>query len=41
MVVGALAAYHPYLFCELYRLGHAEPDVYLAAYGFTRDPEGT
>lgn len=35
---GALAppAYHPYLYCELVRLGHHDPEAYLRSYGFER-----
>lgn len=32
-------AYHPYLYCELYKLGRHKPEAYLAAYGFTRNNE--
>lgn len=30
--------YHPYLYCELIKLGHADPVRYLAMYGFARRP---
>lgn len=30
------AQYHPFLFCELVKLGHHDPALYLASYGFTR-----
>lgn len=28
--------YHPFLFCELVKLGHRDPAAYLAAYGYAR-----
>lgn len=31
-----LAGYHPFLFCELYKLGHRDPAAYLRSYGFER-----
>jgi len=36
MDVGHAAAYHPFLFCELFKLGHRDPAAYLAQYGFVR-----
>jgi hypothetical protein len=30
--------YHPYLYCELIKLGHIDPEKYLASYGFIRRP---
>lgn len=31
--------FHPYLFCELVKLGHHDPGAYLRLYGFTwRNP---
>lgn len=38
MFTGHAATYHPFLYCELYRLGHPKPAAYLASYGFTRAP---
>lgn len=29
-------AYHPYLYCELVKLGHRDPEAYLRSYGFER-----
>lgn len=29
--------YHPYLFCELFKLGHADPAGYLRQCGFDRE----
>ncbi len=31
--------YHPYLYCELVKLGHTDPAGYLASYGFTGDEQ--
>ena len=31
--------YHPYLYCELYKLGHKEPGHYLKRCGFVREEE--
>jgi hypothetical protein len=28
--------YHPYLHCELVKLGHRDPAAYLASYGYRR-----
>jgi hypothetical protein len=28
--------YHPFLFCELFKLGHGDPEAYLRSYGFIR-----
>lgn len=28
--------YHPFLYCELYKLGHRDQEAYLRAYGFER-----
>ena len=30
------AAYHPFLYCELVKLGHHDPESYLRSYGFVR-----
>lgn len=38
MRTGGPAVYHPFLYCELYGLGHRDPGAYLAGYGFTRAP---
>lgn len=38
------AEYHPYLYCELFKLGHRDQTAYLRYYGFTRaaaPPEGS
>lgn len=29
--------YHPYLFCELYKLGYLDPEDHLKRYGYHRD----
>lgn len=31
--------YHPFLYCELYKLGHRDQAAYLRLYGFERVPE--
>lgn len=31
--------YHPFLYCELFKLGHADQAGYLRLYGFERVPE--
>ena len=28
--------YHPFLYCELRKLGHLDPEAYLDLYGFVR-----
>lgn len=28
--------YHPFLYCELVKLGHRDPEAYLREYGFVR-----
>lgn len=33
------AEYHPFLYCELYKLGHHEPGRYLRKSGFVRSLE--
>jgi DNA-directed RNA polymerase subunit RPC12/RpoP len=30
------AELHTYLHCELYKLGHRDPNAYLASYGYER-----
>ncbi len=34
-------AFHPYLYCELYKLGHHDQEAWLRAYGFERVPVST
>ena len=36
MLVGEGIVYHPYLFCELFKLGYDDPFAYLRSYGFER-----
>jgi hypothetical protein len=38
MRVGNAAAYHPYLFCVLYKAGVRDPAAMLASYGWVREP---
>jgi hypothetical protein len=33
--------YHPFLHCEMVKLGHHDPAAYLASYGYTRQPART
>lgn len=33
--------YHPYLYCELYKMGHRDQEAYLRSYGFERVAEST
>lgn len=33
------AEYHPFLYCELVKLGHHDPAAYLASYGLHRDSQ--
>ena len=37
MLVQPATAHHPFLYCELYKLRHYDPEHYLATYGFTRN----
>lgn len=39
MHVGPGDVYHPYLYCELFKLGHRDPAAYLRGYGFERVPD--
>lgn len=36
MKVQPANAYHPFLYCELFKLGHRDPAKYLRDYGFER-----
>lgn len=36
-LVNGRQPYHPYLYCELIRLGHHDPEQYLRSYGFARE----
>lgn len=35
-LVNGRQPYHSFLYCELIKLGHHDPEVYLRSYGFER-----
>ncbi len=41
MLVESPTAFHPFLHCELFKLGHSDPEAHLAMYGYTRAEEVT